>query len=91
MKALAASNIGQYERAVAALQKYYRTVELAVRACSDAAAPAPPAASNHIAKRTRRIIPSCLAGMFVELSILFLVVLICLNLSGNRKLQHIHL
>lgn len=32
MKALAASNIGQYERAVAALQKYYRTVELAVRA-----------------------------------------------------------
>jgi F-type H+-transporting ATPase subunit gamma len=42
MKALAASNIGQYERAVAALQKYYRTVELALRACSDAAAPASP-------------------------------------------------
>jgi F-type H+-transporting ATPase subunit gamma len=34
MKALAASNIGQYERAVAALHEYYRTVELAVRACS---------------------------------------------------------
>jgi F-type H+-transporting ATPase subunit gamma len=39
MKALAASNIGQYERAVAALQEYYRTVELAVRACSGAAVP----------------------------------------------------
>lgn len=33
MKALAASNIGQYERAVAALHEYYRTVELALRAC----------------------------------------------------------
>jgi F-type H+-transporting ATPase subunit gamma len=40
MKALAASNIGQYEKAVAALQEYYRTVELAVRACSSAAAAA---------------------------------------------------
>ncbi len=41
MKALAASNIGQYERAVAALHAYYRTVELAVRACSGARKPAP--------------------------------------------------
>jgi F-type H+-transporting ATPase subunit gamma len=40
MKALAASNIGQYERAVAALHEYYRTVELAVRACSGAVTPA---------------------------------------------------
>jgi F-type H+-transporting ATPase subunit gamma len=40
MKALAASNIAQYENAVAALQEYYRTVELAVRACNRAAAPA---------------------------------------------------
>jgi F-type H+-transporting ATPase subunit gamma len=38
MKALAASNIGQYERAVAALRDYSRTVELAVRACGGAAA-----------------------------------------------------
>jgi len=36
MKALAASNIGQYERAVAALHEYYYTVELAVRASSGA-------------------------------------------------------
>jgi F-type H+-transporting ATPase subunit gamma len=41
MKALAASNIGQYERAVAALRDYYRTVELAVRACGDAARASP--------------------------------------------------
>jgi F-type H+-transporting ATPase subunit gamma len=47
MKALAASNIGQYERAVAALRDYSRTVELAVRACSGAAARAsPPKAST---------------------------------------------
>ncbi len=39
MKALAASNIGQYERAVAALQKYYGTVELGVRACRGTAVP----------------------------------------------------
>ena len=47
MKALAASNIGQYERAVAALRDYSRTVGLAVRACSGAAARAsPPKAST---------------------------------------------
>jgi len=46
MKALAASNIGQYERAVAALRDYYRTVELAVRACSGAAARAAPPKSS---------------------------------------------
>ncbi len=33
MKALAASSIGQYERAVAALHEYYRTVELGLSAC----------------------------------------------------------
>lgn len=33
MKALAASSIGQYERAVAALDDYYRTVELGLAAC----------------------------------------------------------
>jgi F-type H+-transporting ATPase subunit gamma len=39
MKALAASSIAQYERAVAALQDYYRTVELALSACLRDAAP----------------------------------------------------
>jgi F-type H+-transporting ATPase subunit gamma len=33
MKALAASSIGQYERAVRALANYHRTVELGLRAC----------------------------------------------------------
>ncbi len=33
MKTLAAANIGQYERAVAALADYYRAVELALAAC----------------------------------------------------------
>src|ERR1700679_184234 len=33
MKALAASSIGQYEKAVASLDDYYRTVELALAVC----------------------------------------------------------
>ena len=33
MKALAAANIGQYERSVLALTDYYRTVELALIVC----------------------------------------------------------
>jgi len=33
MKALAASSIGQYEKAVQSLHEYYRTVELALAAC----------------------------------------------------------
>jgi F-type H+-transporting ATPase subunit gamma len=41
MKALAASNIGQYERAVAALDDYYRTVELGLAACFRQAGPIP--------------------------------------------------
>ena len=33
MKALAASSIGQYEKAVQSLDDYYRTLELALVAC----------------------------------------------------------
>ena len=33
MKAMAASNIGQYEKSVRALADYYRTVELGLGAC----------------------------------------------------------
>jgi F-type H+-transporting ATPase subunit gamma len=33
MKAVAASSIGQYEKSVAALADYYRTVELGLGAC----------------------------------------------------------
>ena len=33
MKALAASNIGQYEKSVLALADYYRSVELGLGAC----------------------------------------------------------
>src|SRR6202789_3816195 len=33
MKALAASSIGQYEKAVASLNDYYRTVELGLAVC----------------------------------------------------------
>jgi F-type H+-transporting ATPase subunit gamma len=41
MKALAASSIGQYEKAVQALDDYYRTVELGLSACFRQAAPVP--------------------------------------------------
>lgn len=40
MKALAASNIGQYEKSVLALADYYRTVELGLGACLRVSAPA---------------------------------------------------
>ena len=47
MKALAASNIGQYERSVLALVDYYRTVELGLAACLRKSAPvADPVPSN---------------------------------------------
>jgi len=40
MKALAASNIGQYERSVRALGDYYRTAELGLSVCFRGAGPA---------------------------------------------------
>jgi F-type H+-transporting ATPase subunit gamma len=40
MKALAASSIGQYEKAVASLDDYYRTVELGLSVCLREAGPA---------------------------------------------------
>ena len=40
MKALAASNIGQYEKSVRALADYYRTVELGLGACFRESGPA---------------------------------------------------
>jgi F-type H+-transporting ATPase subunit gamma len=42
MKALAASNIGQYVNSVRALADYYRTVELGLRACFRVSEPAAP-------------------------------------------------
>ncbi len=42
MKAMAASNIGQYERAVLALGDYYRSVELGLSICFRKSAPAAP-------------------------------------------------
>jgi F-type H+-transporting ATPase subunit gamma len=41
MKALAASNIGQYERSLRALADYYRTVELGLAVCFRESSPAP--------------------------------------------------
>jgi F-type H+-transporting ATPase subunit gamma len=48
MKALAASSIGQYEKAVQSLDSYYRTVELAITACLRPAAPEPLAESRSL-------------------------------------------
>jgi F-type H+-transporting ATPase subunit gamma len=48
MKALAATSIAQYERAVVALQDYYRTVELGLSACLRADSPSgEPAGATH--------------------------------------------
>jgi F-type H+-transporting ATPase subunit gamma len=46
MKALAASSIGQYEKAVQSLDDYYRTVELALVACLHQAGPVSLAEGN---------------------------------------------
>ena len=46
MKALAASSIGQYEKAVQSLDDYYRTVELGLSACLRQAGPVPLAETN---------------------------------------------
>ena len=46
MKALAASNIGQYEQSVRALTDYYRAVELGLSACFRASGPAAPMAER---------------------------------------------
>jgi F-type H+-transporting ATPase subunit gamma len=51
MKALAASSIGQYEKAVASLGDYYHTVELGLGACFRAAGPPPVAANDRSAKK----------------------------------------
>jgi F-type H+-transporting ATPase subunit gamma len=49
MKSLAASSIGEYERAVVALNQYYRTLELGIAACLRHS---PPAASPFATPRT---------------------------------------
>jgi F-type H+-transporting ATPase subunit gamma len=46
MKAVAASSIGQYEKSVAALADYYRTVELGLGVCFRQSDPAPWVAEN---------------------------------------------
>src|SRR5579871_3620353 len=46
MKAVAASNIGQYETSVRALSDYYRTVELGLGACFRESKPAAPLAEQ---------------------------------------------
>jgi F-type H+-transporting ATPase subunit gamma len=48
MKALAASSIGQYEKAVQSLDDYYRTVELALVACLHQAGPGYVAEGKHL-------------------------------------------
>ena len=47
MKALAASSIGQYEKAVQSLDHYYRTIELGLGACLRKAGPSLPAQARH--------------------------------------------
>ena len=77
MKALAASNISQYERAVQSLDHYYRTVELGLSAClrrAGAAAPAPPARGRTAAKAVGAIVfgsDQGLVGRFNEVLVDF--------------------
>ena len=67
MKALAASSIGQYEKAVQSLDDYYRTVELALVACLHQSEPValeegkfPPQERPHEGKIGAVVFGSCL-------------------------------
>jgi F-type H+-transporting ATPase subunit gamma len=51
MKALAASSIGQYEKAVQSLNEYYRTVELGLSVCLREAGPASLAMNDRSSKK----------------------------------------
>ena len=53
MKALAASSIGQYEKAVASLDDYYRTVELGLSVCLRQAGPAKDGQERRPGRRSR--------------------------------------
>ena len=55
MKALAASNIGQYEKSVSALSDYYHTVELGLGLCFRKIALMPAAQEGKTQKSTRLI------------------------------------
>jgi F-type H+-transporting ATPase subunit gamma len=55
MKALAASSIGQYEKAVQALDDYYRTVELALAVCLLRQAASSPPATDGAPRRATAI------------------------------------
>jgi len=58
MKAVAASSIGQYEKSVAALADYYRTVELGLAACFRESGPAP-----MIADRKRQTVAGAIGAV----------------------------
>ncbi len=76
MKALAASSIGQYENAVAALQDYHRTVELGLSACIGQRAPATPAHARSPADSIGAVIfgsDQGLVGRFNEVLVEFSV------------------
>jgi F-type H+-transporting ATPase subunit gamma len=60
MKALAASSIGQYEKAVQSLDDYYRTIELGLSVCLRQAGPVSPAA--HSNPRKARAVGAVLFG-----------------------------
>ena len=55
MKAMAASNIGQYENAVRSLGDYYRTVQLGLAALSATGAACPPAGHRTHRKPMRSV------------------------------------
>lgn len=77
MKAMAASNIGQYENAVRSLDEYYRTVQLALAACFRQGLPA---AASPTARKDTGVIGAIvfgsdqgLAGQFNEVMTTFVV------------------
>ncbi len=62
MKALAASNIGQYEKSVSALSDYYRTVELGLGICFREIAPSAAPAERKKQKNTAGTVGAVVFG-----------------------------
>jgi len=87
MKALAASSIGQYEKAVLSLNDYYRTVELGLAACLRQAQPAPLSPQKKITGRIGAVVfgsDQGLVGRFNEV-IVDLAIETLKKLPGETK------
>lgn len=89
MKALAASNIGQYERAVASLNDYYLTVQLGISACLRQSVFSFWKGNNHKGNQMNNIVvfgsDQGLVGQFNEQLAMFVIEAMA-NINGEKSI-----